>query len=201
MADIVLSVEVREHTGTGGARANRREGNIPGVIYGGPRGPIAISLRSKEVLKAIHSGKFLAHLIEIDHKGERQPVIPKDVQFHPVTDHPMHIDLYRVEETQLIKVEVPVKFVHEAECPGIKRGGALNIVRHEVELWAPAGAIPEMIEIDLLGRDIGDVVHVSDVKLPQGVETVIKRNFTIATIIGRVAVDATPAADSTSAAS
>ncbi len=185
MADVILSVELREETGTGGARATRRKGEIPGILYGGPRGAVAIALREREITRALGSGKFLSHLVEIDYKGERQPVIAKDVQFHPVTDKPLHIDLYRVEESQLIKVEVPVRFIHELESPGLKRGGALNVVRHEVELWAPAGAIPEEIVIDLAGRDIGDVIHIDDVKLPRGVEKTLQRNFTLATIIGR----------------
>jgi large subunit ribosomal protein L25 len=186
MSGIVLNVEVRERTGTGGAREARRAGQVPAVLYGGPRGAIAISLKSNEVIKAINSGKFISHMVEIDHKGERQPVIPRDVQFHPVTDAPMHIDLYRVEEGQLIKIEVPVHFSNEELCPGLKMGGALNIVRHTVELLVPADKIPEELRFDLKSTKLGDVVKISDFALPEGASpTITDRDFTIATVTGR----------------
>ena len=188
MSGIVLKVDVRERTGTGGARDSRRRGAVPGVLYGGKLGPVAIEMSRKEIVKALNAGKFLAHMVELEHEGKRQPVIPKDIQFHPVTDEPMHVDLYRVEEDQLVAVEVPAHFINQEKCPGIKRGGTLNIVRHTVELLAPAGAIPEEIVADLDGLDIGDAVRISMFKLPAGVRpTITDRDFVVATVAGSAA--------------
>jgi large subunit ribosomal protein L25 len=186
VADLVLSVERREKTGKGGARATRRDDKIPGVLYGGPRGAVPIELKRNELIKALRSGKFISHLIEIDHRGERQPVIPRAIQYHPVTDAPLHVDLFRVEESSRIAVDVPVHFINHEASPGLKRGGVLNIVRHTVELECPAGQIPEELVIDLAGVDIGAVIHISAVALPEGVTPVIKdRDFTVATLAGR----------------
>ncbi len=183
---IELAVEVRERLGKGGARAARREGMVPGVLYGGKLGPVAISLRGNEVTKAINSGTFLSQTVTINHRGERQLVIPQDIQFHPVTDKPLHIDLYRVDETQKIKVEVPVHFVGEDVSPGLKRGGTLNVVRHTIELLVEAGSIPDAIEADVSTLEIGDNVKISNIALPAGAEpTITDRDFTIATIAGR----------------
>lgn len=181
--DITLTVEVRERTGKGGAREARREGKVPGVLYGGDLAPVSINLDAIEVLKALNSGKFLSHMITIDHKGEKQSVIPQDVQFHPVTDQAVHIDLYRVDEDQKIKVEVLVTFIGDEVCPGIKKGGTLNVVRHTVELLVPAGHIPESLTADISKLEIGDNVKISDIKLPGDAEpTITDRDFTIATI-------------------
>src|ERR1700761_2247439 len=168
MADIVLNVEVRDTVGTGSARATRRDGMVPGVLYGGPRGPVAISVASNEFRKALYSGKLLGHMVTLRHGGENQPVIAKDVQFHPVTDEPMHFDLYRVDEHQLIKIAVPVHFKNEEASPGMKAGGALNINLHEVQLEVPADSIPEELVVDLAGLDVGAVIHATDLKLPKG---------------------------------
>ncbi len=189
MSDIVLSVEVREQSGTGAARATRREGFVPGVLYGGPRGAVSIAVKANELQKAINSGRFIANMVEIEHKGERQPVIVRDIQFDPVTDLPMHFDLYRVEEGSIISMEVPVHFINDEKSPGLKRGGVLNIVRHEIEVNCPAGAIPSAIEVDLTGYDIGDSIHISSVTLPENVKPTIRdRDFTIATLQGSRAV-------------
>ena len=186
MSDIILNVEVRERTGKGGAREARAAGKVPGVLYGGDLGPVSINLEAKQVIKALKSGKFLAHTIQIDHKGEKQLVFAQDIQFHPVTDQPLHLDLYRVDATQEIKVNVPVRFVGEGVSPGIKRGGALNIVRHEVELICPANAIPEELVFDVSALDIHDTVKISAITLPDNVRPVISdRDFTIATLTGR----------------
>ena len=184
MSDIVLPVEVREGTGKGAARAARREGLVPGVLYGGDRGAVSIAVKANVLRKAIHTGKFLSHMVTLEHGKEKQPVIPKDVQFHPVTDEPLHIDLFRVEQDTVIDVEVTVHFINEEKAPGMKRGGVLNIVRHAVELSCPAGSIPEEIVI-------GDSIHISDVTLPEGVTpTISDRDFTIATLQGaRVMVE------------
>ena len=201
MADLTLTVDVRERTGKGGARDARRNGFIPGVLYGGKLGPVAINLKKNEVTKALNSGKFLSHMVSLDYKGEIQSVIPQDVQFHPVTDMPVHIDLYRVDQDQIIHVNVPVHVIGEEESPGLRKGGVLNLVRHEVELLAPAGNIPEFITADISKLEIGDNVKISNVTLPAGVEPAIgDRDFTIITIASRggaqeAADDAEDAAD------
>jgi len=201
MAEIVLDVEVRERTGTGGARTARREGKVPGVLYGGPRGPVAIAVDENAFRKALYTGKLLGHLVTLKHGEETQPVIAKDVQFHPVSDQPVHFDLYRVDEHQLIKIAVPVRFDDQEESPGLKRGGALNIVRHEVELWVPADQIPEVLTASVAGLDIGDQVRISAVKLPQGAEpTITDRDFVIATVTSSSAVQAEAAEAAAAAA-
>jgi large subunit ribosomal protein L25 len=168
MADIVLNVEVREHQGTGAARAVRREGKVPGVLYGGAQAPVAIAVRSGEFRKALYTGKLLGHLVTLKYGEESQPVIAKDIQFHPVTDEPVHFDLYRVDEHQLIKISVPVHFINQELSPGIKRGGTLNIAIHEVELMVPADSIPEELVVDLTGLDIGATIRAADLNLPKG---------------------------------
>jgi large subunit ribosomal protein L25 len=185
MAEIVLNVELRETIGSGGSRAARREGKVPGVLYGGPRGPVPIAMNANAFGKALYTGKLLGHLVTLRYGEESQPVIAKDIQFHPVTDRPIHFDLYRVDEHQLVKINVPVHFRHHEASPGLKRGGALNIARHEVELWAPADEIPDELVADLTGLEIGDAVRISNIALPKGVEPVIAgRDFIIATVAG-----------------
>ncbi|MEA1943619.1 MAG: 50S ribosomal protein L25/general stress protein Ctc [Pseudomonadota bacterium] len=188
-SNIVLNVDVREGTGKGAARAARREDLVPGILYGGDQDPVSINLRGNEIRKALLTGQFISHMMELEHEGKRQKVIARDIQFHPVSDAPMHVDLFRVTEKTRIDVEVTVNFVNEEASPGLKRGGVLNIVRHVVELNCPAGAIPESIEADLTGLDIGDSIHISAIPLPKGVESTISdRDFTIATLQGSRAV-------------
>ncbi len=192
MAGIVLNVEKRERTGSGGARATRNSGLIPGVLYGGTRGAIPIEIKAKDVQMAIRSGKFLSHMVELNHQGEKQPVIPRAIQFHPVTDLPIHVDLYRVEENAEIAIDVVVHFRNHDASPGLKRGGALNVVRHTIRLKCKANKIPEEVVVDLTGLDIGDSVHISSIKLPEGARPVIRdRDFTVATIAGRKAEEET----------
>lgn len=192
MAGIVLNVEKRERTGTGGARATRNAGLIPGVLYGGPRGAISIEIKAKDVETALRSGKFLSHMVELNHQGEKQPVIPRAIQFHPVTDEPIHIDLYRVEENAEIAIDVVVHFKNHDASPGLKRGGVLNVVRHTIKLKCKANKIPEEVVVDLSGLDIGDSVHISHITLPEGARPVIRdRDFTIVTIAGRKAEEET----------
>jgi large subunit ribosomal protein L25 len=197
MAGIVLNVEKRERTGTGAARATRKGDLIPGVLYGGARGAVPIEIKAADVATAIRSGKFLSHMVELNHQGEKQPVIPRAVQLHPVTDQPIHIDLYRVEENSEIAIDVAVHFINHEASPGLKRGGALNVVRHAIKLKVKANAIPEEIVIDLTGKDIGDSIHISQIELPKGARPVIRdRDFTVATIVGRkVEEEAAPAAE------
>jgi large subunit ribosomal protein L25 len=183
MADIELNVEVREKAGSGAARAVRRAGKVPGVLYGGPRGPVPIAADANAFGKALYTGKLLGHLITLRYGDETQPVIARDVQFDPVSDRPVHFDLFRVEENQMVKIAVPVAFTHQDTCPGIKRGGTLNIARHEVELWVRADHIPEALVVDLGNRKIGDTIRISDIVLPDGAEpTITDRDFTVATI-------------------
>jgi len=191
MASICLDVEVRDVTGTGPARAARRDGAVPGVIYGGDQDAVAVSLRQNEVMKAINSGQFLASMIEISHNGDKQKVLTKDIQFHPVTDMPIHVDLYRVTLDTIIEVEVPVTFTGEDVALGIKAGGTLNVVRYQIEVKCPAGSIPDAIEVDISNMEIGDSLHISEVTLPEKVTPAITdRDFTIATMImSRAAVE------------
>ena len=183
MADIVLNVELREQTGTGGSRAARRAGRVPGVLYGGPRGPVPLSVDANAFRKALFTGGLLGHRVTLQYGEETQTVIAKDIQFHPVNDQPMHFDLFRVEEGQMIRIAVPVRFENQDDSPGLKRGGTLNVVRHEVELWAPAESIPEVLVADMTGLDIGEQVRMSSITLPQGVEpTITDRDFVIATV-------------------
>ncbi len=185
---INLNVEVRERTGKGGAREARRNAMVPGVLYGGGDDPVAITLKLNEVVKAINTGQFLTSTANLVHDGKKQLVIPQAIQMHPVTDMPMHVDLYRVKASQVISVEVAVHFVNEEKSPGLKRGGALNVVRHTVELNVRADGIPDYLTADLAGLDISDNVKISDIKLPEGAEpTITDRDFTIATIVGRMA--------------
>ena len=186
MAEInVFHCEPREQTGTGGARAVRREGWIPGVLYGGGEAPVPIRLKRNEIMKAYNSGQLRPHLAKIDVPGEegQQPVIPRDVQVHPVKGFPTHVDFMRVDEKTRLNVEIPVRFTNEETCPGLKRGGVLNIVRHAVDVYAPATAIPDHFDFDLASLDIGDSIHISALTLPAGVKLVTTdRDFTIATI-------------------
>lgn len=201
MAGITLTVERREATGTGGARATRRKELVPGILYGGPRGPVPIEVARKELVKAMRSGKFISHMITLDHKGETQPVIPRAIQFHPVTDEPIHVDLYRVEENSVIGVDVVVHFKNHADSPGLKRGGVLNVVEHTIRLNVPAAKIPEEIVVDLTGLDIGAVIHLSAISLPEGAKAATGgRDLTIATISGRMAEAAEPTADAAATA-
>jgi large subunit ribosomal protein L25 len=184
MADIVLNVEVREQTGTGSARVTRREGLVPGVLYGGDKGPVPISVKMNEFKKALYTGKLLGHLVTLKYGSETQPVIAKAVDMHPVTDVPQHFDLYRVDANQQIKINVPLHFSHADEAPGIKRGGTLNVVFHDVQVSCAADHIPEELVVDLTGLDIGASIRVSDLKFPANVEPAVPVDTVLATISG-----------------
>jgi large subunit ribosomal protein L25 len=190
MADIILNVEVRERTGTGGARATRREGKVPGVLYGGGKDPVAIAVKANEFRKALHTGKLQGHLVTLKHGDETQPVIAKVVDMHPVTDDPWHFDLYRVDAHQQIRVAVPVHFRNPEASPGLKRGGTLNVVLHEIELNCPADHIPEEILHDLTGLDIGETIRVSSLSLPEGITAVASGDVVVATVAGSAAASA-----------
>ena len=187
MAEIVLNVDVRQGTGTGGARAVRRQGLVPGVLYGGDKDPVAISVPAKEFRKALYTGKLLGHLVTLKYGAETQPVIAKAVDMHPVTDQPIHFDLYRVDAHQQIKIEVPVHFAHQDESPGLKRGGTLNVALHTVTVSCTADQIPEEIVVDLTGLDIGSTIRVSDLTIPQGATAALAADSVVASIAGAMA--------------
>ncbi len=183
-----ISALAREGVGKGAARAVRREGRVPAVIYGEKKPPVTISLERKELWQHVRTGQFLNTIYTIKLDGEATQVIPRDLQLDPVRDFPLHVDFLRLGEGAQITVEVPVSFINEDESPGLKRGGVLNIVRHAIELRCAAEAIPEQLELDLAGLDIGDSIHASDISLPKDVElTLTDRDFTVATIAGRMA--------------
>ncbi len=178
-----LKAVARERVGKGAARATRREGLVPGVIYGDKKPPLAIALPAKETAMAANSSSFMARVIDLDVDGKTHSVIAKDVQRDPVKDFVTHVDFLRVGKGSTLTVNVPVHFINEEASPGLERGGVLNIVRHEVECEVPGNAVPESLEGDLTGLDIGDGLHISAVKLPEGVvPTITDRDFTIATI-------------------
>ncbi len=198
MADIVLNVEVRDRSGTGGARETRRAGKVPGVLYGGTLDPVNIAVKANEFRKALHSGKLLGHMVTLKYGDESQTVIAKDIQFHPVTDDAVHFDLYRVGEHQLIKISVPVHFKNHEASPGLKRGGTLNVALHEVELMVPADQIPEELMIDLEGLDIGDSVRSDALALPKGARlSAHDRDVVVASIATSSAMQSGEAAETT----
>jgi large subunit ribosomal protein L25 len=184
MADIILNVEVRDRTGTGGAPPPRRSGLVPGILYGGDKDPVAIAVKSNEFRKALYTGKLLGHLVTLKYGEETQPVIAKAVDMHPVSDEPWHFDLYRVGAHQTIKIAVAVHFKNHEASPGLKRGGTLNVVRHEVELNVPADHIPEELVMDLTGLDIGDTIRISSLPIPEGASAAMDRDAVVATIAG-----------------
>ncbi len=179
-----LNAEARERVGKGSARAARRAGRVPAVIYGDKKSPVSITLSQNELRKVIHHGHFMNSTIDITVGGKTERVLPRDIQLHPVTDRPTHVDFLRLAKDAKIDIMVPVEFINDEESPGLKRGGVLNIVRHEIEFTCPASAIPDAIIIDLTGLDINDSIHISSVTLPEGVIPVIAdRDFTIATVV------------------
>lgn len=183
MAEIILNVDVRDGVGTGGARAARRAGMVPGILYGGDKAPVAISVNEKDFRKSLYTGKLLGHLVTLKYGSETQPVIARDVQFDPVSDRPLHFDLMRVDAKQTIKIEVPVHFINEDQCKAFRQGGSLEIVRHSVEISVQADHIPEDLVVDLAGHKLGDTIRFSDIKVPKGVEpTITDRDFVIASI-------------------
>ena len=178
-----LAAEPKERAGKGAARAMRRAGRVPAVIYGAKKDPVMISLDPREVNRELNTGSFFATLFDIEVGGRKERVLPRDLQFHPVTDVPLHIDFLRVSAATEVTVEVPCVFLNEEDSPGLKRGGVLNVVRYEIEVNCRADAIPQQFEIDLAGLEIGDGIHISNVGLPEGVTpTITDRDFTIATI-------------------
>lgn len=187
-----IKASARPRAGTGGSRAVRREGRVPGIVYGNNAKPENISVDRNELTLLVGKGKFLSTVFDLSIDGTTSRVIPRDVQLDPVKDLPVHVDFQRVGPSARIRVNVPVVFLNEALSPGLKRGGVLNIVRHEVEVTCPADAIPDHFEVNLEGLEIGRSVHISAVKLPEGVKPTIRgRDFTVATIAGHRVEDET----------
>ncbi|MFD1696335.1 50S ribosomal protein L25/general stress protein Ctc [Roseibium aestuarii] len=178
-----LKATARDRVGKGAARALRREGLIPAVIYGDKKPALPITIPVKETTIALHKGGFLTHIATIEVDGEKHRVIAKDYQLDPVRDELVHVDFLRVGKDATLTVEVPVHFLNEETCPGLKKGGVLNIVRHTVEMTVPATAIPESIDFDLSTVNLGDSIHISATTLPAGCKpTITDRDFTVATI-------------------
>ncbi|WP_431469785.1 50S ribosomal protein L25/general stress protein Ctc [Sphingosinithalassobacter sp. LHW66-3] len=182
---LTLSAETRDRAGKGASRALRREGRVPAVIYGNKEDPVIIHVEEKALMKLLMTGHFMNSVVMIEGAGKKAVrTLPKDVAFDPVTDRPVHADFLRISEHAKVHVNVPVVFTEEALAPGIKRGGVLNIVRHEVELVVDAANIPDQIEASLKGLEVGDSLHISAVALPEGATPAITdRDFTIATVV------------------
>jgi len=188
---IELKAWARGRAGKGGARATRREGRIPGILYGDKQEPETIAVDYRAISQQMHTGHFQSTIFTLDVDGKKTRVIPRGVQLDPIRDFPIHVDFMRVGKDALVTVEVPVRFLNEAASPGLKRGGVLNIVRHDIPVRCPADAIPDHFEVDLTGLEIGDSVHISAIVLPTGVRpTITERDFTVATIVGRSAEEA-----------
>jgi large subunit ribosomal protein L25 len=196
-----LAAEMRERAGKGASRAVRRTGRVPAVIYGAGEPATPIHVEEKILVRQLSTGHFMNSVVEIEIDGKAIRTLPRDVQFHPVSDRPIHVDFFRLTGDATITVQVPVQFVDEDNSPGMKRGAVLNIVRHELQLDCPSNAIPDQIEISLAGRDVGDSIHISAVTLPKGVTSHIHdRDFTIATMVAPSALKSEVDAAATEAA-
>ena len=181
---LMLPAEARDRAGKGASRELRRNGRVPAVIYGDKKEPISVHVEEKLLTKMLSNGHFMNTVVMVDAGGTPHRTLPKDVQFHPVSSRPIHVDFLRIGEHSQVHVNVPVHFSNEDDSPGIKRGGVLNIVRHDLELICDAAQIPDQIEIDLTGLDIGDSVHISQISLPKGSKSAIEdRDYTIATVV------------------
>ena len=190
-----LAATVRSGTGKGAARSVRREGRVPGVIYGGGDAPQPITLDYKTLNHLIYAGHFLTTIFEIDMGGKKERAIPRDYQLDVVKDTPLHVDFLRLKAGSTLRVEVPVHFINHETCPGIKKGGSLNIVRHTIPMRVPADAIPEALTVDLASLDINDTVHMSEIVVPEGCRPMVQeKNFTVASIAPPIKVEETPAA-------
>jgi large subunit ribosomal protein L25 len=182
---LTLPAEARERAGKGASRDLRRQGRVPAVIYGGKEEPTPIHVEAKELVRQLGTGHFMNSIVMVEVAGGKAVrAIPKDVAFDPVSDRPIHVDFLRLAKNAKIQVAVPVVFLNEEASPGLKKGGVLNVVRHELELICESDRIPDQIEIDVTGRDVGDAIHISEVTLPEGSESAITdRDFTIATLV------------------
>lgn len=206
MSDMLtIPAKKRDRAGKGGARASRREGLIPAVIYGDKQPPLPISVEPKQLERVMHGEGFFNHRILVEVDGTKHDVLPRDVQLDPVTDRPIHFDFLRVGANSVITVQVPVHFRNEGASPGIKRGGVLNIILHEIAVRTRADQIPQFFDVDLTGLEIGGTVHLSQLNLPEGVRVLSReKDATIASIapptVGREAEPTAAAAAATTAA-
>ena len=184
MADLpIIEASARAGAGKGAARQARRDGYVPGVIYGGGKDPQTINVKDNVLLKSLKAGKFMSTLINLKVDGEDNRVICRAVQKDVVKDLPIHADFLRLSERSRINLYIPVNFINEEDCPGLKKGGVLTIVRNEVELKVTAGDIPEELVVDLAGLDVGDTINISNIDLPKGTRPMITdRDFVIANI-------------------
>ena len=181
---LTLSAEARDRAGKGASRHLRREGRVPAVVYGNNEEPTSIHIEEKALVKVLRTGHFMNSVVMIDVGGKATRTLPKDVQFHPVTDRPLHVDFLRISEHATVTVAVPVRFINEEKSPGLKKGGVLNVVRRDLELVCDAAEIPDEIVIDVTGYDVGDSIHISAVTLPKGSKSAIEdRDFTVATLV------------------
>jgi large subunit ribosomal protein L25 len=188
---LTLPAEARDRAGKGASRALRRDGRVPAVVYGEKKEPLAIHVEEKLLSKMLSTGHFMNSVIMIDYEGKPHRTLPKAVDFHPVSSRPIHVDFLRIGEHTKVTVGIPVRFDNEEDSPGLKRGGVLNVVQHELELVCDAASIPNEIHIDLTGLEIGDTVHISQVKLPEGTKSAIEdEDFTVATIVAPSAMKA-----------
>ena len=181
---LTLPAEARDRAGKGASRALRRDGRVPAVVYGDKKGPLSVHVEEKLLVKMLNTGHFMNSVVMVEVDGKPNRTLPKDVQFHPVTSRPIHVDFLRISEHAQVTVSIPVRFDNEEASPGLKRGGVLNIVQHDLELICDAAHIPDEIHIDLTGLEIGDSLHISQVKLPKGTKAAIEdRDFTVATVV------------------
>lgn len=178
-----LKATVRPRAGKGAARAVRREGRVPGVIYGDGKAPLTIAIDSNELRQRIFAGRFLTTIYELDVDGAKHRVIPRDFQLDPVHDKPIHVDFLRLGEGAQIRVAIPVRAINADQAPGVKRGGTVNIVTHSIEMLCPWDAIPAAVEVDLSGLEINYSRHLTDVKLPDNVKVLTGREATLVTIV------------------
>jgi len=196
-----LSAQPRERAGKGAARATRRQGRVPAIVYGDKQEPVLVSLEPRELGRALARPGFFATLVDIQLDGTTHRTLPRDIQYHPVTDTPLHADFMRVGAGAQVTVTVPVAFINHERSPGLRRGGLLNIVRHGIDMICSADNIPDRIVVDLNGLDIGDSIHIGAITIPEGARPVIhERDFTIATIAAPSAVREEAAAAAAAAA-
>ena len=180
---VEISAELRERLGKGASRAARRANLVPAVIYGDNRAPTSITIPLNVIVRLINRGGFMSHAYEITVDKKKEAVVVRDLQLHPVNDIPQHIDFFRLSKGATLVMNIPVHIVGEEESEGLKRGGVINMTRHDLELNVPADKIPEAIEISVAGLEVGDGVHISNITLPEGCTPVIAdRDFTICTI-------------------